>query len=222
MRIRNSGKQIPDSGIKMGTRGVFGLYYKGKGKITYNHFDSYPECLGVEFLQAIKKFSKKKMKDAFKNIALVDENEKPTPEQIILCKDLDLYDSSVSNRNEMDWYCLLRNAQGKIDLWLSKKLNFMIDSEKFLKDSLFCEWGYIVNLDTNMLEVWQGFQKKPQKNRYKETKEDLEKEKKWWKDERNVDFKKEYYNCALIKEYPLSNLPVIEQFLLDVGEDKND
>lgn len=34
----------------------------------------------------------------------------------------------------------------------------MIDSSHFLLDSLYCEWGYILNLDTKMLEVWRGWQ----------------------------------------------------------------
>ena len=31
----------------------------------------------------------------------------------------------------------------------------------FAKDSLFCEWAYVVNLDTEMLEVYRGFQETP-------------------------------------------------------------
>ena len=37
----------------MGTRGLWGFRKDGKDKLTYNHFDSYPDCLGhtiVEFL----------------------------------------------------------------------------------------------------------------------------------------------------------------------------
>ena len=40
----------------------------------------------------------------------------------------------------------------------------MIDSQNFIKNSLFCEWGYIINLDDNTLEIWKGFQQKSQKN----------------------------------------------------------
>lgn len=37
----------------------------------------------------------------------------------------------------------------------------MADSATFLKDSLFCEWAYIINLDTEELEVYEGFNKRP-------------------------------------------------------------
>ena len=44
---------------------------------------------------------------------------------------------------------------------------YMIDSSDFIKDSLFCEYAYIVNLDSGMLEFWKGFQKEPDPgNRY--------------------------------------------------------
>lgn len=32
----------------MGTRGLFGLRKNNKDKTMYNHFDSYPSCLGEE------------------------------------------------------------------------------------------------------------------------------------------------------------------------------
>jgi hypothetical protein len=32
----------------------------------------------------------------------------------------------------------------------------MIDSQVFLKDSLFCEWAYIINTDTGELEIYRG------------------------------------------------------------------
>jgi hypothetical protein len=42
----------------------------------------------------------------------------------------------------------------------------MMDSSEFLADSLFCEWAYIINLDTEILEIYKGFQKKVGKGRY--------------------------------------------------------
>ena len=43
----------------------------------------------------------------------------------------------------------------------------MIDSKGFIKNSLICEYGYIINLDTGKLECWLGYQREPDtSNRY--------------------------------------------------------
>jgi hypothetical protein len=76
----------------------------------------------------------------------------------------------------------------------------------FIKDSLMCEWAYIVNLDTNKLEVYKGFQDKPhEKGRYAST-----------------AHREGYYPCALVAEFPLGRLPRFEAFLqqLDPPETK--
>ena len=39
----------------MGTRGVTGFVADGKWYVTYNHFDSYPEYLGMQVLNFAKK-----------------------------------------------------------------------------------------------------------------------------------------------------------------------
>jgi hypothetical protein len=38
---------------------------------------------------------------------------------------------------------------------------FLRDETEFAGDSLFCEWAYLINLDTNELEVYKGFNKAP-------------------------------------------------------------
>lgn len=37
----------------------------------------------------------------------------------------------------------------------------LIDSTGFLQNSLFCEWAYLLNLDTGRLEIYKGFQREP-------------------------------------------------------------
>ena len=48
------------------------------------------------------------------------------------------------------------------------------DSSRFLNNSLFCEYAYIINLDTQELEVYIGFNKNPNESgRYAKFKADL-------------------------------------------------
>jgi hypothetical protein len=169
----------------MGTRGVFGFHKNGVDKITYNHFDSYPTGLGNDVKSFIGKHSVNELNDIFDRIELVGEKP-PTDKQIKECEKFT--DLTVSEQSTSDWYCLLKHAQGNLESY-ADGLKYMEGNVTFLKDSLFCEWGYVINLTTDRLEIYRGFQKKPQENRYR------------------LDISRNaYYNCALIREIPLSQV----------------
>jgi len=171
----------------MGTRGVFGFHKNGADKITYNHFDSYPTGLGEEVIKFLKKHGIGELNTIFDRIQMVNDETHPTENQIKECEKY--MDLSVSTGKTDEWYVLLRNAQGNPEVY-ADGLTYMEDGgEEFLKDSLFCEWGYVINLTTNRLEIYRGFQKKSQDNRYKIEKPDGK-----------------YYNCALIREVPLTQV----------------
>lgn len=170
----------------MGTRGAYGFYKNGVDKVTYNHFDSYPTGLGTDVATFVEKTSIEEMNKIFNRIILVNGNEIPTEEQIT--ENEKYLNDGVSKQTEEDWYCLLRNAQG--DLFVYKDgAKYMIDSKNFLKDSLFCEWAYVINLDTNKLEVYRGFQNKKSNNRYQPDRAD-----------------NGYWGVKLIKEFDLSDM----------------
>jgi len=185
--------------IKIGTRGIIGFRLKGQDKLTYNHFDSYPDGLGVNILEEIRKVSLEALKAAAERIILVQNGKEPSKEQIDECKQW--ADTAISERTLKEWYCLLRNAQGTLRPYIDGNLRYMIDNSDFIKDSLFCEWAYIVNLDTGKLEVWHGFQEAPHPgNRYSE------------KPDENG-----YYPCRMIKEYDLNALPGGNEFVEELG-----
>lgn len=171
----------------MGTRGCYGFYKNGITKATYNHFDSYPSVLGENILDFAGNTSLKNMNNIFDKIELVREDDIPTIEQIENCQDFT--DLSVSSQNIIDFYCLLRKAQGDLNAYKTN-LKYMIDSRDFLGDSLFCEYGYIINLDKNVLEFYKGFNKVPQNNRYSKF----------------ANEKEEYKECKLLAEYPLTEI----------------
>lgn len=182
----------------MGTRGVFGFHKNGVDKIAYNHYDSYPSELGNNIKKFIKKHSVEEMNEIFDRIVMVSSKIPPTPEQIEECRKYT--DLGVSEQSTTDWYCLLRHAQGELEAY-AEGLKYMEDDVVFLKNSLMCEWGYVINLTTNRLEVYRGFQTKPQDNRYKADK--------------HTDSMGKYYNCALIREVPLSQ---VKNFNMDTLE----
>lgn len=173
----------------MGTRGLFGFRLKEKDYLAYNHFDSYPSGLGVkmaEFVQGIKNVKTTMAKVA--KLLLVSEDEKPSYEQIQKLRKFS--DPKVSTGQLDEWYCLLRKCQGNPQAIL--QAGVMIDGHEFAADSLFCEWGYIVNFDTQKLEVYKGFQDKPHKNgRYARL---------------PVEKDSKYYPIALVAEIPFKKV----------------
>lgn len=191
----------------MSTRGTFGFRVGGKDKLAYNHCDSYPDGLGMEILHDIKKIIKKHgigyVIEKAEKVRLIDENVPPTVDDIF---NLRAYtDLSVSHRSTQDWYCLTRKLQGDIAAIL--EAGYMTDSPDFIKKSLFCEWGYIINLDENVLEVYKGFQHNPHTlGRYSS----YQPPKKWPNGKVNDS---PYYACALIATFPLNNLPKPSVFL---------
>jgi len=187
----------------MGTRGALGFFKNAEHKVTYNHFDSYPEGLGLQVLEFCKKHSVSQMNKMFKEIELVDRNSKPTKEQRAKIPD-EAIDLAVSEQSEDDWYCLLRNAQGDLEAY--GEIGFMIDNHNFLYDSVFCEWAYIINLDEEMLEIYKGFQNKKPAGRYSHIKPD----------------ENGYYAVSLVMEYALESLPENAKFLKDLIKEEEE
>ena len=90
---------------------------------------------------------------------------------------------------------LVKNSDNDVWNWQKHTFNTeFLDEHRFLLDSLFCEFAYIINLDTNKFEVYVGFNKNPNAaGRY--AKYTL------YKDYENV-----YYGVKLVKEIELIDL----------------
>ena len=132
----------------MGTRGVFGFHIDEIDKITYNHYDSYPECLGSNIVKDInKEISSRRnpcrevtgynvltevelfadlVRDA-KKLKLVKGGDSPTEEQR---KELGLYDVF----GEVSWDNVLRNYDG--DIYGILETGYMVDSYRFVNLAL--------------------------------------------------------------------------------------
>ena len=173
----------------MGTRGSYGFLIESESKLTYNHFDSYPAGLGstiVDGLKNIIKQPKDVLIEKVRNIRLVDETFTPTEEDITNFNGFS--DISVRTGKLDNWYTLLREMCGNIEAHLEEGI--MINNNTFITDSLFCEWAYIINLDTWKFEIWKGFQKEYIKNRYQLEEAD-----------------RGYWACAMVIDFDLNSIP---------------
>lgn len=140
----------------MGTRGAWGFRSNGEDKVTYNNYDSYPDGLGINVLHFCQNNTVKELREVVDGIVLVSEDGTPDDEAIEKYTKMGLFDGNVGNGNLKDWYCLLREVQYEPGYYV-KGCQHMLDSHEFLGDSLFCEWAYIINLDSGKLEVYRGF-----------------------------------------------------------------
>ena len=178
----------------MSTRGAYGLRWHEQDKVSYNHSDSYPEGLGKEIAEVAAGFSIDDLKNVFYKIEMVNGTSRPNKEQQRFLSAIGI--AWVGN----DWYNILRQKKGKLLETVAEALihgkSFMTDESLFIKDSLFCEYAYIINLDSECLEFWVGFQKKPDtENRY------------------GTDENDGYYPCRMIASIQLNSCKTVESFI---------
>jgi hypothetical protein len=75
-----------------------------------------------------------------------------------------------------------------------------IDSTSFAADSLFCEWAYVIDLDKNLFEVYEGFQEEPHTSgRFWDLPHEEE--------EHQKGQPREYWPVKLKAAFSLSNIP---------------
>jgi hypothetical protein len=147
----------------MGTRGVYGFRFRGQDKLTFNYDNSGPSCLGGQILAFVRETPAESMRGIFDRITLVDDDDpEDSPSEGLQEKYREFSDRTVSPSGlyPADWCRLLRKAQGDLGVY-AQGVRHMPDYSSFIKNSLFCEYGYIVNLDAEALEFWLGNQKEP-------------------------------------------------------------
>jgi hypothetical protein len=79
------------------------------------------------------------------------------------------------------------------------------DASDFPMDSLYCEWGYLIDVDTATFEVYTGFQKAPHDaGRFAH----------------RPPTNEDYYPVALAASWPFTALPGPRQFMDQLGQDR--
>lgn len=181
----------------MSTRGFIGWVTQGTEKITYNHSDSYPSWLGLRMLAHAKAVTEDDARKAHE-LRLVDECETPGAADR---KRLAPFHRNVSSGH--DWYSYLRGTQG--DPALILEAGVATDGSSCPSDSLFMEWGYVVDFDNQAFEVYYGFQQAPHSQGRFAGRHDGG----------------EWYPVALVASWPLGQLQGMtdEDFMAALAED---
>lgn len=180
----------------MGTRHLIAVYQNGVHKIAqYGQWDGYPSGQGKDVLTFLQDAGKV---DMLKNYRLKRcrfltdaEIEKISKEQ-----------NPVESRPQLS-----RNMGADI-LNLAATVDglYLVDSIGFAADSLFCEWAYVVDFDTNEFEIYKGFNTTPAIGRFKDL---------------PCEPGSEYTPVTLIKSYKLDALPTLETFLMELENEEN-
>lgn len=191
----------------MGTRGLTCVIRQAKPVVAqYWGYDNYPENAGVELLRRCQKLSDSAIKENF--CTWLDKCKLLTEEEFAeFTKNVTssgMYSrpilAEVASQLYMTGFDLL-------DWIMDSHAGPLEDSYVFAADSLFCEWCYVIDLDKNTFEVYQGFNHKPLPE-----------------GERFADLPKDddYYPVKLLTSYSLDSLPTEEQFLKDNTESEDD
>ena len=145
----------------MSTRGLIGFKIDNKYKVMYNHSDSYPEWLGqrvVDFINNLEDIQK--LKENASKVILVEQLDEVDKDSEFIKKSPLLQEETEEDQS---WYDILRNFQGIdiIEHVYNGDILVMHDDFDFFEDSLFMEYGYIINLDNETLDLYKGFNSKP-------------------------------------------------------------
>lgn len=192
----------------MGTRHLVAVMQNKEYKVAqYGQWDGYPSGQGLTVLNFLKEANLDKFREQVSKCTFIEDEDFYSKAYAEL--NIDTKDGYVSFEDAevfaSKYPQLSRDMGGKIlDFVLNNDNVLLTDSIDFANDSLFCEWAYVVDLDKNLLEVYQGFNSKPLS-----------------KDERffgPMD-KNGYYPIKHVISFDLSKLPTEEEFLSNFTEE---
>jgi hypothetical protein len=175
----------------------------------YCRWDGYPSGQGAKVLKFARKISNKLNRVKFekqlkKCINITEEELKKLSESDLgtLYTDNDWVTIEQSDKLKNVLPTLHRDTGADIlDIIFhskDKKIH-LEDSSCFTNNSLFCEWAYLINLDTNQLEVYVGFNKRP-----------LKKSERFYSTDAPIDG---FYPIKLLHTYDIDNLPEENDFI---------
>ena len=186
----------------MSTRGLIGFRINDADKLAYNHTDSHPDTLGLRVLKELHAVDDwDAVRQRINSLHSIPESRRLNEHSSMAETEIRRHFQNLEHKGKpQDFYDLYQPLQGTLKPYLEGKLMFMPDASDFIYDSLFCEWAYIVNLDSKHFEIWKGLQTKPSQedNRYGNEMDRIG-----------------YYPCSKLIGYELTNLPDTVRFMAD-------
>jgi hypothetical protein len=176
----------------------------GKTKVAqYGQWDGYPEGQGKTILKFLKKCDLNKFREKLNEVSFLTQKE--IDHLWNECWAMEINKRSSSKTNELfkrKYPELCRDTAAKVlELIYEGKATRLWNRSAFVKDSLWCEWVYVIDLDKEKLEIYTSYFKKPL------TRKDRFFDGRYRKNKRTP--------VKILKSYSLKKLPTVKQFMKD-------
>jgi len=190
----------------MGTRNLTCVFIDNDFKVAqYGQWDGYPSGQGATLLELLAKLDLDTLKknvrasrwatDEEVEAAWAEAGADPSAEFV----PMEVADKLAKNHPE--WH---RDTAAEIVEMLGEGPLALRNNLWFATDGVFCEWAYVVDLDAMTLEVYAGCNKTPGKDHGK-----------FASLPRVEGTNPKYSTVVLLKTYPISQLPSVEQLVAD-------
>lgn len=193
----------------MGTRNLTAVFVDGEYKIAqYGQWDGYPEGQGKTALDFARKLADENFRHSF--------TEKVRACRWITEEEVNAINAKIKSGEIKDWTKeypeLWRDACADILQMVMDRGGLALKNEiEFAADSLFCEWAWVIDLDKNTFEGFEGFN---------ENSPLTENDRFGFLSLKTYISGDRYYPVKLVKAYSLDNLPSDEQFFSDFEEEQ--
>lgn len=199
----------------MGTRSLICVFKDGKYKVAqYSQWDGYPEGQGMGVLKFLTKEMDRNLFETKLNmIRFGTEEELNKQWKECGADDSGWVNMEVSNRHKKLYPENDRDTGSNI-LSIIQNTNkplVLENSLEFAADSLFCEWAYVIDLDKNTFEVYEGFNQEPLDDNERFSFLD-------YNPPHRTD---KYYPVRLVAIFDINNLPTEEEFLNTFKSDED-
>ena len=194
----------------MGTRNLTLVISENKTKVAqYGQWDGYPEGQGKTILKFLRKCNLKIFKERLGKVFFISSKKVGQLwSECIITNGKNWNELKTGELFKSKYPELSRDTGAKVlELIYDEKAFQLLNYSKFIFDSLWCEWVYVIDLDKNKFEVYTNFSKNP-----------LTKKDRFY----NIKFKKDsVYPIKIVKSYSLNKLPTVKQFIKDTTFENN-